>query len=109
MNKNNKLLKGMAVGAVVGAAISLLDRETRLSTTTNIKKYGGKLWSYAKNPEETITSLVNQVTNARNKIEELSEDVLFIMDKVNDIKETTEQVKKPSPNLIVKEDEENRE
>lgn len=92
MGNQNKLVKGMLYGAALGAAISLLDRETREKTVSQIKSCGKKVWNYSKNPSEFIDNVTNKVEITRHKIEEVTDDIAFIMEKVNDIKQSSNQL-----------------
>lgn len=89
MEGNNKLIKGILFGALAGAAISLLDRETREKTAVQVKDCGRTVWHYSKNPSEFIESFSDKITVTRQKIEEVTDDIAFIVDKVNDIKQSS--------------------
>lgn len=92
MEENNKLIKGILFGALAGAAISLLDRETREKTVVQVKDCGRTVWHYSKNPSELIESFSDKVAVARQKIDEVTEDIAFIVEKVNDIKESSDKL-----------------
>lgn len=88
----NKLAKGIIVGALVGAAISLLDRKTREDTIQQMRECSKKIWDFSKNPAVLIENISEKTAALRNKIEEVSEDVNFIIEKVNDMKESSEKL-----------------
>lgn len=88
MGEQNKLVKGMLYGAVLGAAISLLDRQTREKTVLQIKDCSRKVWVYSKNPSVLIDNVSNKLSATRQKVEEVTDDLAFIVEKVNDIKQS---------------------
>lgn len=90
MAENNKLVKGMLIGAFVGAAISLFDRETREKTVVNVKDCSQKFWSCAKNPSKVIGNITERVSSTRVKVEEFSEEIQYILNKIDDIKTSTQ-------------------
>lgn len=96
MGERNKLVRGMLYGAAVGAAVSLLDRETREKTILQMKDCGKRIWNFSKNPSVFIENVSNKIEATRNKVEEVSEDIAFIVDKVNDIKQSSEKLLIPN-------------
>ncbi|EKN67101.1 hypothetical protein M670_04749 [Schinkia azotoformans MEV2011] len=92
MEKNNKLIKGILYGALAGAVISLLDRETRENTVNQVKDCGRTVWHYSKNPTELIEGVSDKISVARQKIEEVTEDITFIVEKVNDIRQSSDKL-----------------
>lgn len=92
MGEQNKLVTGMIVGAALGAAVSLFDRETREKTFSQIKVCSQKVWNYSKNPSELIGNISNKISVTRQKIEEVTEDIAFIVEKVNDIKQSSDKL-----------------
>ena len=74
----SKLLPSIAIGAVVGAAISMLDKTTREHTISTVKNAKNTVTYYAQNRgelENLIASKVEQVqtlyTNNQEKINSL--------------------------------------
>lgn len=92
MEENNKLIKGILFGALAGAAISLLDRETREKTVVQVKECGRTIWHYSKNPSGLIEDVSDKISVARQKIEEVTDDISFIVEKVNDIKLSSDKL-----------------
>lgn len=92
MEDNNKLVKGMLIGAFVGAAISLFDRETRKNTAITVKDCSQKIWKCAKDPSKMIENISNKLSSTRAKVEEFTEDIQYIINKVNDIKNSTQNL-----------------
>jgi len=86
--------KGVFLGAVAGGALSLLDKSTRESVVTTCKKTTYEISFYVKNPGEAVNQ-VKEVTNKmKSTFEQVSEDVSFIAEKVEELKEGTPQVTK---------------
>lgn len=92
MGDHNKLVRGMIYGAAFGAVISLLDRETREKTVNQVKDCSKKVWNYGKNPSELIDNISHKISATRHKIEEVSDDIAFIVEKVNEIKESGDKL-----------------
>lgn len=109
--KKSKFMQAVLLGAFAGAAISMFDKDTREATITGSKKCLSSMGALAKNPN----SLINQVKEASGKmkttIEKISEDVAFISQRVEDLKDVAPQVAsvvKETKEAFV-EDEENKE
>ncbi|WP_017754413.1 hypothetical protein [Calidifontibacillus oryziterrae] len=92
MAKKSKLVNGMLIGAMVGAAISLLDRDTREKAVENVKSCSKKVWSIAKNPAKIGRDIGENIAAARMRIEEFTEDIHYILEKVNDITASTQNI-----------------
>ncbi|MDP4085548.1 MAG: YtxH domain-containing protein [Bacillota bacterium] len=80
---SNKFWKGMFFGALAGGALTLFNRETRIVMKENCQK-ASKL---IKNPKETASKIWDTV-------ESISEDISYITEKVEVLRETTPQVTK---------------
>lgn len=84
--------KGVFLGAVAGGALSLLDKTTRQSVAATCKKTTNQVSFYVKNPGVAVDQ-VREVTNKmKSTFEQVSEDVSFITEKVEELKEGTPQV-----------------
>ncbi|MDQ0163505.1 YtxH domain-containing protein [Aeribacillus alveayuensis] len=92
MGNKNKLLKGVLLGALVGAAISLLDKKTR----DHIKDIGIKtteqMKHYVQNPSEASNAVKNKISEAKQTLRHVSDDLSFINEKVKELKELTPQL-----------------
>lgn len=104
MSEHNKLVRGMLIGAFTGAALSMLDRETRKSTVKCVRQCSQQLWSYTKNPTEMIENMTGTISNAKNKIEGITEDIIYIVDKLNQVQDTTSRLKSLDQESEKKED-----
>lgn len=92
MAGRNKMLKGMMIGAVVGAAVSLLDDETRKSTIKNMKTCKNKLQHHIKEPGKLIDFMSNKVSNLSHSIRNISEESQYILDQLNQLTVDSQKV-----------------
>jgi gas vesicle protein len=92
MANENKLLTGMLVGALVGAAISLLDRCTRQDVVECGKNASSKIKGYVREPASLTNEVKQKIVDVKDTFQEVSEDISFINEKVKELKETTPQV-----------------
>ncbi|WP_182201471.1 hypothetical protein [Paraliobacillus salinarum] len=58
--KKNLLAKGMIVGAVVGGALTLLDRDTRMSVKGKLKNVNQKTTFFMTHPSDFVSEVRNQ-------------------------------------------------
>jgi len=83
----SKLCKAMITGAIVGACVSMFDRDTREHTIETAKKVKDKVVYYAKNREE-LQKCINEKIEAVQKLyENASDNVSLIVDKIDEVKE----------------------
>lgn len=111
MGSTNKFWKGILFGALAGGAISLLDRETRKSVMENCKKTAGNITYYVKHPNEVGEQLKEKTEKLRMTVEQVSEDVSFIAEKVEELREIIPSVAgivKDTKEAFVKPDSEKR-
>ncbi|MFS0905980.1 YtxH domain-containing protein [Priestia aryabhattai] len=92
MGKRNKLVEGIVIGAIIGGAISLFDKETRNSVIQGSKKLKDKTTTLIQHPELVTDTVKEKYETIRTTIEQVSEDVSFVAGKVEKLKETTPQV-----------------
>jgi len=90
--KRNKMVEGMLIGAAVGAAISLFDKETRENTIESSKKVGSKAKTIIKQPEIITNAVQHNLKNVIKLVEDVSSDVRYIAGKVNELSETTPEM-----------------
>ncbi|MEH7346299.1 YtxH domain-containing protein [Bacillus sp. JJ1532] len=84
--------KGVLYGALAGGALSLLDRSTRESVTANCKKATKEVSYYVKNPGQAISEIKDMTNQIQSTFEQVSSEVSFIMEKVDELKESTTDV-----------------
>ncbi|AQU72187.1 MULTISPECIES: hypothetical protein [Priestia] len=92
MGKRNKLVEGIVIGAIIGGAVSLFDKETRSSVIQGSKKLKDKTTTLIQHPELVTDIVKEKYETIRTTIEQVSEDVSFVAGKVEKLKETTPQV-----------------
>ncbi|TXC89248.1 YtxH domain-containing protein [Metabacillus litoralis] len=92
MGKDNKLVAGMLIGALVGAAASLMDKQTRDDVLECGKNINIKLNKYVKDPTAFTNEVKVKIDDMKHTVKEVSEDITFITEKVNELKTTTPQV-----------------
>ncbi|MFS0862561.1 YtxH domain-containing protein [Fredinandcohnia sp. 179-A 10B2 NHS] len=92
MSNQNKMVKSMLIGAAIGAAISLFDKETRESFLHTSKRVGKKTVDILKNPGVYTDLVKDQFNTVRTTVEQVAEDVRFVTTKVNEIAETTPEI-----------------
>ncbi|MBB6447354.1 YtxH domain-containing protein [Bacillus benzoevorans] len=88
----SKFWKGVLLGAVVGGALSLFDRQTRTTVVGNCLKTKEKITYYAKHPDEAAQCMTESARKIRSTIEEVGEDISFITEKVEELRELTPQM-----------------
>ena len=90
---SNKLVTGIAIGAVAGAALSMLDRSTRETTTKKVKHMVVDVQYYAYNPEEFMNKIQSTTSKVQSMYKTFMHDKDFYLEKINEIQELTPQVK----------------
>lgn len=90
----SKLLKGIVIGAVSGALISLLDKKTRNHTVKSLGKAKDTIIYYVKNREELEQLLKKQVDNVQQLYKKTTENISDIANKIDEIKQLPETVQK---------------
>ncbi|WP_163100732.1 YtxH domain-containing protein [Peribacillus alkalitolerans] len=90
--RKNRLLQGIMLGALAGAAMSLMSRDTRSSVVSGTKQYSKELQSFIKNPNDFFDRLKETSGRIRKTVQQISDDVAFISQKVEEIKDVPPQV-----------------
>lgn len=89
----SKFVKGMLVGAIAGAGISLFDRATREDVKFRLKTVSYDVRYYSKNREDLKLKLQEKADKLQTVYNQFTQDAQYITDKVEEIKELTPQVK----------------
>lgn len=89
---SNKFWKGVLLGAIAGGVLSLIDRETRTSVMGNCQRAKEKITYYAKNPDEAARVVTESTKKIRSTIAEVEEDISFLTEKVEELRELTPQM-----------------
>ncbi|MEH7353899.1 YtxH domain-containing protein [Neobacillus drentensis] len=92
MTRKNQFWKGMLIGAIAGGAISLLDKQTREAMKENVQKTSSKVAYIVRNPGEISEKVKGTAAKIKTTFEQVSEDISYITDKVEELKELTPQV-----------------
>ena len=85
MTRKNQFWKGMLLGAIAGGALSLLDKDTREAMKDNVKRTSVKVGYIIRHPHEISEKF-------KSTFETVSEDISFISEKVEELRELTPQV-----------------
>jgi len=91
---NNKFVKGMIYGALVGGAITLFDKEVREKTLSEGKQKVRQIKGVILNPCETVDKVNRKFEQTRNYIQQFKRDVEFFAEKAEEIKELSLQTVK---------------
>jgi len=89
----NKLGKGILYGALIGGAVTMLDRKTRDAVINKSRFVRNEIQYYSKNREELKTTIESQVSKWKAFYEQFASDATYLSQKVNEVKEITPQVK----------------
>lgn len=76
------LFSSIAIGAVVGGALSLFNKETRSYVKQKSSEAADQASYYAQHPNEAISNLKQTVTDVTSKIEENKTGALNTLDQV---------------------------
>lgn len=94
---SNKLVTGITLGAVAGAALSMLDRRTRETTVKKVKHFVVDVQYYASNRQEIANKIQSSTSTVQSMYKTFMKDKDFYLEKINEIQELTPQVK----NIVV--------
>ncbi len=89
----SKFVKGMLVGAIAGAGISLFDRATREDVKFRLKTVSYDVRYYSKNREDLKLKLQEKADKLQTVYNQFTQDAQYISGKVEEIKELSPQVK----------------
>ncbi len=82
-----KFWMGMVIGAIAGGVVSLVDKQTRTAVKEDLGKAASGAAYIAKHPNEFIDQVKEKVNHAQSAFRQISEDVAFITEKVEEIKD----------------------
>lgn len=92
MGSENKLLKGLFVGAAVGMAIALVDKQTRKTAIEKGKEAADCVKYCAENPEVVSAFVKEKMEEVKVSLKTISDDLSFMNEKVKELRELTPQV-----------------
>ena len=88
------LVKGILLGGLIGASLSMLDKQTRKNSMYKMRNLKSSFTDF----DSMSTSITDTSEKVKLTAEKVSSDVAFIMEKVEELKEVT-----PTIASIVKE------
>lgn len=91
--KESKFVKGMVIGAIAGAGLSLLDRITREDVKYKLRTVSSDVKYYSKNREDLKMKLQEKADQIHTVYNQFSQDAQYLSDKVDELKTLTPQVK----------------
>lgn len=80
-------------GALIGAAVSMLDRATRQHTVTTARSSYEKVLYYKENPDIVKNEFQQKKEKVQTLVDQVKGDVNYIKSQVDEIKTLTPQVK----------------
>ncbi|CDQ20470.1 hypothetical protein SAMN05192559_105268 [Halobacillus karajensis] len=93
----SKLWKGVLLGAVVGAIVALMDKDTRKYVGEKSRSTGARCQSYMKHPSEAIHNLRVNYESFSTQLNKGVVDLLELLDKaesmLNKVGEINQEVK----------------
>jgi gas vesicle protein len=92
MTNTNKFWKGILFGALAGGALSLLDKQTRIAMNANCRKASSSISYMIKHPKEVTEQVIEVANKIRVTVEDVSEDIHYLTEKIEEIREVTPQV-----------------
>lgn len=90
--KKSIFLKSILIGAAAGAVISLFDKTTRTSVISSGKGCIREMKTFAKNPGSILTQVRETTDQIRTTIEQITDDAVYISQKVEELKEIPPQL-----------------
>lgn len=92
MGNTNRFWKGMFAGAVAGAALSLLDSETRQAVGEKCGKVTKNISYALTHPKEIATNIKEKTNDLRKTVHQMNEDLNYIVKKIEEIRDLTPEV-----------------
>jgi len=92
--KNSQFTKAILLGALAGAAISLINKDTRSSVADNGKSIASGVKNFLLHPDGVLNQVKEATGTMRSTVEKISDDVTFIAEKVEEFKEVPSQLVK---------------
>lgn len=87
-----KLLKGIVIGAISGALISMIDKKTRNHTVECLLKAKDTISYYSQNRNELKEIIETQMTNVKQLYTKTTENINLIVETIESLKELPESV-----------------
>ena len=90
--KKSKFMSAVLIGALAGAAVSFLDKNTRKSVMATSKNYMSNMKEMVTNPNSLLSQVRETSSQFRSTVEKISDDVSFISQRVSEMKDIPNQV-----------------
>ena len=91
--RKNKFGTYILIGALLGGAVSLFDRSTRMQVTNKSRNMISGVTFYTKNPDVLKSKIQEKTEKYQSIYEQFSDDATYIKEKVDELKQLTPQVK----------------
>ncbi|WP_142919187.1 hypothetical protein [Peribacillus saganii] len=88
----SRFMQWMLYGAMAGAAISLLDRNTRQSLMQSGRNAARGIQTAVKHPNSMLNQVREATSTLRTTIQQVTDDVAFIAEQINEVKDITPQM-----------------
>lgn len=88
----NKLWTGALIGAVVGAAVTLFDTETRNDVVRGVTGTSQKVKQYVQHPSYSLEILSQKYHRSMSNLSKRANDLLYVMDQVQYVLERIESI-----------------
>lgn len=88
---SGKFWKGIVIGAMIGGAVTLFDKEVRKQVAEDSKRVCRKVKVVVSNPQQTVECVQDKVNQFTQSYKKLSEDIQFITEKATEIKNLSQQ------------------
>lgn len=85
VEKQKRFLKGVFIGAVVGGAYTLFERETRDAMVEMGKETCEKVGKFVRHPIRSTENLRENIREVKETFQEIREDFKFVTDKVHEL------------------------
>lgn len=92
MGSSKRFWMGILLGAIAGGAASLLEKSTRQAVKEDFSKVSDSVVYVIKNPNEFIEDVKDAANKVRSTVEQVTEDVAFITEKVEEMRDVPPQV-----------------
>ena len=92
MGGSKRFWLGVVLGALTGGAISLLEKTTRTAVKEDFSKVSRSMSYVVKNPEEFLEDIKDTANKVRSTVEQVTEDVHFLAEKVEEIRDVPNEV-----------------
>ncbi|MFT8319867.1 MAG: YtxH domain-containing protein [Bacillus sp. (in: firmicutes)] len=79
------LFRGMMLGSLAGASLSLFQKQTRDNTVQTMRKLKATMTDL----DSITTAITNKSEKIRTTAEKLSNDISFVLEKVEELKQVT--------------------